>query len=144
MIVLKDPAQLAVHYDQLVSALLMASLSTVLAQRFQHMSDGEVYDPEEHGYMVIAEPGDDMKALEEDTCPIFSDWFGDSHYPDAGFAPSFEYAAEYPLCYELVFITNDSGYAILVFVPKLTGIDEQLLSLCREYAEPESDSTIHL
>jgi len=144
MIVLKDPAQLAVHYDQLDTALLMTSLSTVLAQRFRDMSEGNVYDPEEHGYIVIAQPGDDMKALEEETCPIFSDWFGDNHYPDAGFAPSFEYAAEYPLCYEMVFIANDSGFAILVFVPKLTGIDEQLLSLCREYAEPSSDSTIHL
>ena len=135
MIVLKDPAQLSAHYDQLDTALLMTSLASVLQQRFRQMSEGDVYDPELHGYIVIAHPGDDVKALEEESCPIFSDWFGDSHYPDAGFAPSFEYAAEYLLCYEMVFIANDSGFAILVFVPKLTGIDEQLLSLCREYAE---------
>jgi hypothetical protein len=144
MIVLRDPAQLAVPYDPFVSSLLMTSLSIILQQRFRDMSDDGVYDPEEHGYMVIAEPGDDMKALEEKTCPIFSDWFGDSQYPEAGFAPSFEYLAEYPLCYEMVFIANDSGFAILVFVPKLTGIDSQLLSLCREYAEPSTDLTIHL
>lgn len=136
MIVLRDPTQLTAHYDPFVSALLMTSLSSVLAQRFRDMSEGNVYDPEEHGYMVIAEPGDDMKALEEKTCPIFSDWFGDNHYPDAGFSPSFEYAAEYLLYYEMVFVTNDTGFAILVFVPKLTGINEQLLSLCRKYAEP--------
>jgi hypothetical protein len=144
MIVLRDPAQLSAHYDQLGTAIIMASLATALQQRFRDMSEGNVYDPEAHGYMVIAEPGDDMKALEEASCPIFSDWFGDSHYPDAGFAPSFEYAAEYPLYYEMVFIANDSGFAILVFVPKLTGIDAQLLSLCREYAEPAETSTIHL
>jgi hypothetical protein len=144
MMVLRDPAQLAAPYDRFVSALLMTSLSSILQQRFRDMSEDGVYDPEAHGYMVIAEPGDDMKALEEKTCPIFSDWFGDSSYPDAGFAPSFEYLAEYPLCYEMVFIANDSGFAILVFVPKLTGIDAQLLSLCRDYAEPSADLTIHL
>jgi len=144
MIVLKDPAQLSAHYDHATSALLIASLCTVIQQRFQDMSEGERYDPEEHGYIVIAEPGDDMEALEEESCPIFSDWLGGSSYPDAGFAPSFEYLAEYPLCYEMVFIANDSGFAILVFVPKLTGINEQLLSLCRDYAEPSTDLTIHL
>jgi hypothetical protein len=136
MIVLRDPAQLAAPYNSFVSALLMTSLSTVLAQRFRDMSDGDFYDPEEHGYIVIAEPGDDPKTLDEGTgCPIFSDWFGDSQYPDAGFAPSFEYLAEYPLCYEMVFIANDSGFAVLLIVPKLTGIDQQLLNLCRENVE---------
>lgn len=145
MIVLKDPAQLAAHYDQFNTAFLITSLSTVLAQRFRDMSESNRYDPEEHGYIVIAEPGDDMKALEAETCPIFSDWVGsDCHYPDEGFAPSFEYAAEYAVYYEMVFIVNDSGFAILVFVPKLTGIDEQLLGLCREYAEPSTASTSNL
>jgi hypothetical protein len=111
MIVLRDPAQLAAPYEPFVSALLMTSLSTVLAQRFRDMSDGDFYDPEEHGYIVIAEPGDDPKTLDEGTgCPIFSDWFGDSRYPEAGFA-------------------------VLLIVPKLTGIDQQLLNLCRENVE---------
>jgi hypothetical protein len=136
MMVLRDPAQLTAPYDPFVSALLMTSLSTVLAQRFRDMSEDGVYDPEEHGYIVIAEPGDDPKTLDEGTgCPIFSDWFGDSQYPEAGFAPSFEYLAEYPLCYEMVFIANDSGFAVLLIVPKLTGIDQQLLNLCRENVE---------
>jgi hypothetical protein len=136
MMVLRDPAQLAVPYESFVSALLMTSLSTVLAQRFRDMSEDGFYDPEEHGYIVIAEPGDDPQTLDEGTgCPIFSDWFGDSRYPDSGFAPSFEYLAEYPLCYEMVFIANDSGFAVLLIVPKLTGIDPQLLNLCQENVE---------
>jgi len=135
MIVLRDPAQLSIHYDQLTTAILIASLSTLLQQRFRDMSGEEVYDPDCHGYIVIAEPGDEVKALEEETgCPIFTDWFGDSHYPDDGvdFAPSFEYIDDTPLCYEQIFIFNDSGFAVLVVVPKLSGIDADLLNLCRE------------
>jgi hypothetical protein len=133
MIVLRDPKQLSAHYDQLITAILITSLSTVLEQRFRDLSGDEPYDPEGHGYIVIAEPGDEVKALEEQTgCPIFSDWFGDSHYPDADFTPSFEYMDDCPLYYEMVFIINDGGFAVLVFVPKMTGIDADLLAMCRE------------
>ena len=138
MIVLRDPAQLYAHYEQPTTAMLVSSLSRLLQQRFVDMSGEEVYDPDCHGYIVIAEPGDEVKALEEETgCPIFTDWFGDTYYPDDGadFAPSFEYLDDTLLCYEMVFIINDGGFAVLVFVPKLTGIDTQLLSLCREHGQ---------
>lgn len=140
MIVLRDPAQLSAHYDRSTTAILIASLSTLLHQRFQDMSGEEVYDLDCHGYIVITEPGDEVKALEEETgCPIFTDWFGDTHYPDDGsdFAPSIEYLDNTPLCYEMVIIINDGGFAVLLFVPKLTGIDAQLLSLCREHIQQE-------
>lgn len=138
MITLRDPAQLSAHYDQLGTAILISSLSTLLKQRFLDMSGEEVYDPDCHGYIVIAEPGDDVKALEEMTgCPIFTDWFGDSHYPDDGaaFALPCEYLDDMLLCYEMVYIINDGGFAVLLFIPKLTGIDPQLLSLCREHSQ---------
>lgn len=124
MIVLRDPSQLPNHP-------IIACLSTLLQQRFRDLSGGEVYDPDCHGYIVIAEPGDEVKALEEETgCPIFSDWFGDSHYPDADFTPAFEYLDDTPLCYEMVFIINDGGFAVLLFVPKMTGINADLLKMC--------------
>jgi len=133
MIVLRDPAQLSAHYDRFTSAMLVFSLSTLLQQRFLDMSDEEVYDPDSHGYIMIDEPGDEVKALEEETgCLIFSDWFGNSHYPDADFTPSFEYLDDTPLCYEMVFIVNDGGFAVLLFVPKMTGINADLLKMCRE------------
>ncbi|MGZ4954258.1 MAG: hypothetical protein ACXV8Q_04020 [Methylobacter sp.] len=145
MIVLRDPSHILAATESLNRALLLASLASFLQQRFRDMSEDGVYDTETHGYIVLAEPGDDPKVLDEAAgCPIFSDWFGDFQYPDSGFAPSFEYLAEYPLCYEMVFIANDSGYAILVVVPKQTGIDAQLLNLCRDYAEPAHDHLITL
>ncbi|MGZ5049961.1 MAG: hypothetical protein ACXWF8_07945 [Methylobacter sp.] len=79
MILLRDPVQLTASYDHPIPALLMASLSTVLQQCFRDMSEDGFYDPDEHGYIVIAEPGDDPKTLDEGTgCPIFGDWFGET------------------------------------------------------------------
>ena len=112
MIVLKDPTQLPL-YDQPI----VASLSEALVQRFQDLSGDE--SPHCHGYIVIVEPGDGVKALEEYTyCSI----------------SSFEYIYDDPLYYEMVFIFNDGGSAVLVFVPKVEGMDAELLNLCRDCA----------
>jgi len=112
VIVLKDPAQLPLYDQPIVS-----SLSEVLVQRFQDLSGDESSNC--HGYIVIAEPGDGVKALEEETgCPI----------------SFFEYIYDDPLYYEIVFILNDGGSAILVFVPKVEGMDADLLNLCQDCA----------
>jgi hypothetical protein len=36
----------------------------------------------------------------------------------------------------MLFILNDEGFAINIFIPKHSGIDPQLLALCTEYAVP--------
>ena len=119
MIVLRDSGQLATDQP------IVVCLSKALEQRFQDMGDD--------GYIVIAEPGDTVEALEAETgCPIFTDWFGGSRYPDPDFAPPFEYLDDSLLYYELVYILNDGGFAVLLLVPKLTGIDAELLSMCQE------------
>lgn len=140
MIVLRDPAQLSAPYPQFKTELLIASLSALLQQCFQNLGEDGVYDPEIHGYIVVAEPGDAVSALEAETgCPLLGDWFGDSRYGDDDYAPSFDYLAEHPLCYEMNYITNDDGYTVLLIVPKLPGIDPQLFSLCRENSQQTID-----
>jgi hypothetical protein len=116
MLVLRDPIHLPDHP-------IITCLSALLEQRFRDLSGDEIYDPDCHGYIVIAEPGDEVKALEEETgIPIFSD----SQYPTT----SFEYLDDTPLCYEMVFIINDGGFAVLLFVPKMTGVNADLLKMC--------------
>lgn len=139
MIVLRHPDQLTALCDQLKTELLLASLSLLLQQCFRDLSGEETYDPSVHGTIVVAESGDSATLIEKETgCPILSDWFGASHYGNDDFAPSYDHIEAHLLCYELGFITNDDGYTVLLIVPKLTGIDSDLLSLCREYAQYES------
>jgi hypothetical protein len=47
---------------------------------------------------------------------------------------------DFPCCYEAVFVTQDSGYGITLWVPKLPTIDQRLLGLCQQHAIKEADA----
>jgi hypothetical protein len=133
MIVLRDPKQLDSSPESTATAVILKILTDVLQACFNGMSDGDFYDPDEHGYIVIAEPGDEATLLEAETgYPILSDWLHGCQYGDDDFCPAFEWLEEHPCCYELCFIPNDSGFVLLLVVPKMMGIDAQLLAMCRE------------
>jgi hypothetical protein len=141
MIILRDPNQLPVSPEQQATnnptnaAFILAVLNNRLQYHFQALSAPETYDPEEHGYIVIAEPGDAVKTLKAETgCPILTDWFKESRYGDDGFAPAFDWLDEQPFCYEMGFTLNDSGFTVLLIIPKLSGIDTELLAMCCENA----------
>jgi len=131
MRVLRDPT--------LASTIEDPALRALVAQRFVEIAQGEPYDPDIFGYFVVAEPGDSVEALEAETgCPILKGLFDDTRFGEPGFAPSFEFLEEHtcPACYEAVFILNDGGFAIALFVPKQPEIDRQLLAMCETYATP--------
>jgi hypothetical protein len=39
-------------------------------------------------------------------------------------------------CFEIVFITNDDGYAVVFFLPEVSGIDPDLLRFCKSTSTP--------
>jgi hypothetical protein len=132
MILLRHPGQLAAAYENGTTAAVIASLASLLQQRFADLAAGTPYDPDAHGYLVLVEPMDTAQALETETgCPLLSDWAG-RRYGEAGFAPACEWLDEQLLYYEMGYVLNDGGAALLLIVPKLSGIDEQLVSLCRQ------------
>ena len=136
MLVLRDPA--------LASRIANPGVRKLVEERFAQILDGEPYDYDRHGYMIVVEPGDTAMALEEESgCPILSDLFGEARYGDPDFTPAAEALEEHATCYELVFILNDDGFGIEIFVPKMDGIDPTLLSMCSTYATkaPEMSST---
>lgn len=136
MIVLRNPVQLAAPYENDTTAAVIVSLSSLLQQRFADIAAGEAYDPDEHGYLVLVETVDAAKDLETETgCPILADWSGRRRYGDEGFVPACEWLDDHPLFYEMGYVLNDSGAALLLIVPKLSGIDEQLLGLCRDCSD---------
>jgi hypothetical protein len=135
MIILRHPEQLSIRHENIATEILLASLSPLLIDRFQALGTEDELDSSLHGYIVIAEPGDDDKALQTETgCPVLSDWFGDFQFGDADFAPAFDCLDDHPTCFELTYSLNDDGFTVLIFVPKLNGVNEQILSLCRESA----------
>ncbi|MEI6300392.1 MAG: hypothetical protein WCR74_03035 [Betaproteobacteria bacterium] len=129
MLVLRDPA--------LASRVADAGIRSLVEQRFAEVLAGEAYDYDQHGYFVVVEPGDTVAALEQETnCPILRNIFDEARYGNPAFSPSFEILEEHDGCYEMLFINNDSGFGITLFIPKAEGIEGSLLAMCAEFAVP--------
>lgn len=132
MKLLRDPAEIAGIEDVLLRALI--------AQRFEDFCQGEPYDPELHAQVVLVEPGDALDAIEAaGGCAITREPFSARRYGEPGFRPGFEVLEEHATCFELVFVENDGGQGVVVFIPKLAGIDDTLRRFCTEYATPAPD-----
>lgn len=132
MLILRSP--------EAASRIAHPGVRQLVEERFVQILDGEAYDCDRHGYMIVVEPGDRVDALEQESgCPILSDLFGDSRFGDPDFSPATEALEEHATCYELVFIFSDEGAGVVIFVPKVDGIDPELLAMCATYAIPASE-----
>ena len=117
MLILKDPPQL----NRINDLKLITLRLTQLAPTFPHQ-------------MIIVEPGDTIEDLETITgCPILTNPFDDIRYPDPDFVPCCEVLVDHGGCYEMVFIFSDGDDSVSLFIPK-TGVDEELLSKCAQFA----------
>ena len=133
MIVLRDP--------QATSQITDPYIRDLVALRFAQVLAGEAYDYDRHGYMVVVEPGDTVEQLEQEIgLPILHGVFDDIPFGDDDFTPCFdileEHCNEQHRIYEMVFISNDDGFATTVFVPAIEGIPGDLLAMCRSFATP--------
>ncbi len=135
MLVLNDP--------HLVNRIPDPSIRELIRQRFSEIRAGEPYDPDLHGYMVVVEPGNSVEALEQEIdFPILRNSFDDTCYGEPDFTPSFEALEEHDSCYEVVFIFNDEGFGVGIFIPKQQGVDGELLAMCAEYAVPAQETAL--
>jgi hypothetical protein len=104
----------------------------------QHRIDelgGDKFDTTELGYFLVIEPGDSIDAISAQVSyNILVNRFTGIRWDQPGFAPSFEFVEEFPACYEMVFILDDSGYGIDIFISKGTGVVPDLLAMCQRYA----------
>jgi len=115
------------------------AIRRLVEMRFMQVCAGETYDPDRHGYMLVVEPGDSVEAIERESgCPMLRNTFDDARFGDPEFTPAAEVIEEHSNCYELVFIFSDDG-GVEIFVPKVDGIDPELLAMCRQFAVPARD-----
>ena len=120
MLVLRDPA--------LARRIAVPEIRRLVEQWFLDVCTEEPYEPDIHGFVIVVEPGDSVRDLEEESgCPLL----------DADVSsPCFEILEELDTCYEMVFVPGDGDFGVVVFIPKLEGIDPDLLAVCAEYAVP--------
>jgi len=127
MIVLRDPQQL--------SQVVEPEIKAFLRQRFHDICEPEPYDPDEHGFFILVEPGDTSEQIESATgYSLMKSLFSDTVYGDEDFTPDFEYLEDQGSFFEAVFIFTDSGFAVVMIVPKEDGIDGRILELCTEFS----------
>jgi hypothetical protein len=127
MIILRDPQQL--------SQIVQPDIKAFLRQRFQDICEPEPYDPDEHGFFILVEAGDTSEQIELQTgYSLLKSLFSDTVYGDPEFTPDFEYLEDHVGFYEAVFIFTDSGFAVVMIVPKEAGIDGRILDLCVEFS----------
>ena len=122
---------------QIAMSIADPDVRRLVYTRFHQICAGEAYDYDRHGELIVVEPGDSVAALEEEGgCPILHNPFDGTRFGEPDFLPTFEALEEWPGCFEIVIIANDSGAGTLVFVPKQPGIDADLLAMCARHAQP--------
>ncbi len=106
----------------------------LVQQRIKDLG-GESFDSNELGYFLVVESSDTIEAIQKQVgFNILQNRFTGILFNATGFTPSFEFVEEFPACYDMVFVLDESGIGIELFVPKEEGIDTDLIAMCRMYA----------
>ena len=95
-------------------------------------------DIEDITRLIIVQPNDVMTALEQELgFSVFQNSSDSTHFGEPDFTPSWEWLADHGHCFEMVFIMTDDGFAHVVMIENLPGVDPDLLKLCRMYVTDE-------
>lgn len=114
------------------SNIINVHIRHFLEQRFQAITDGEVLDPDIHGYALVIEPSDTLESLLADSDGCILRGLNET----GPFVIPPESVEERPEFYDLVFVPGDGDFAVTIVVPREPGIDTQLLDLCAQIATP--------
>ena len=110
------------------------AIRELVQQRINDLG-GESFDSNELGYFLVVESSDTLEALSAQLgFDMLRNRFTGIRFNDSGFTPSFEFIEEFPACYDMVFVLDDTGIGVEIFVPKEEGIDPDLIAMCRMYA----------
>ena len=110
------------------------AIRELVQQRINDLG-GESFDSNELGYFLVVESSDALEALSAQLgFDMLRNRFTGIRFNATGFTPSFEFIEEFPACYDMVFVLDDTGIGVEIFVPKEEGIDPDLIAMCRMYA----------
>lgn len=110
------------------------AIRELVQQRINDLG-GESFDSNELGYFLVVESSDTLEALSAKLgFDMLRNRFTGIRFNATGFTPSFEFIEEFPACYDMVFVLDDTGIGVEIFVPKEEGIDPDLIAMCRMFA----------
>ncbi|QTN29975.1 hypothetical protein HZ993_09295 [Rhodoferax sp. AJA081-3] len=115
------------------SAIVDAEIRRLVEQRLTDLG-GLAFDASELGYFLVLEPGDTMESVNAQLgFDILANRFTGTRFDAPGFTPSFEFIEAFPVSYDLVFILDDSGFGVEIFVPITIDLPH-LLQMCSLHA----------
>lgn len=124
------------HSPDDLEGLADEALARVIRQRFTELAAYDDFRFDELAEFWLVQPGDTVDTLEAATqMPIAHGWCSDARYPAPDFAPAWEVLEAHATGFEMVFVTSDSGYGTVLWIPA-TDSDDTLLRMCTEYASP--------
>lgn len=127
MQVIRDPASTA--------QIANPEIRRLVEQRIYDLGK-EPFDLAALGYFLVIEPGDSLDTINAQLgFRILANCWTGLHFGQPGFTPAFEFVESFSGCFDMVFIIDDSGFGIEVFIPKTIDIPE-LLVMCKRYAVP--------
>ena len=113
-----------------------AEIRQLVQQRINDLG-GDSFDSSELGYFLVIEPGDSLDAIAAQLgFSIIANRFTGIRYDQEGFTPSFEFIEAIGNCYDMVFVIQDSGYALEAVLERAIGVDADLLAMCALHATP--------
>jgi hypothetical protein len=113
-----------------------AAIRTLVQHRIDELG-GDKFNTTELGYILVIDPGDSIVTISAQLgFSILANRFTGIRSDQPGFTPSFEFVEEFPSCFEIVIILDDSGYGVDIFISKGSGVDPDLLAMCQRYATP--------
>ena len=118
------------------------AIRELVQQRINDLG-GEAFESSELGYFLVVEAGDTIEAIQAQLgFDLLRNRVTGIRFNAIGFTPSFEFIEEFPACYDMVFVLDDTGIGIELFVPKKEGINSDLTAMCRmfAYTAPPEDS----
>ncbi len=101
---------------------------------------GDAFDTHAIGYFLVVEAADTIEVISATVgFNILHNRFTGIRFDATGFTPSFEFIEEFPSCFDMVFVLDDSGFGVEMFVCKGEGLNAdcvhpELLAMCRMYA----------
>lgn len=129
MQIISDPAETNLIADPELRHLIEKTIAA--------LSPDGPYDPDVLGYFLIVQPGDTLATINAQIgFDILANKWTGIRFDQPGYTPSFEVLEEHAGYWEVVFIVDDSGYGIELFIPKAASIDPDLLAMCAQHAVP--------
>lgn len=128
MLVIKDSASLALVPDPAIRQMIQ--------QRMDAIASIEPYNATLHGYFLVVQLQDALDPVNQQVgFDILSNRWTGLRYDHPEYTPAFEILEEYQTVWDLLFVVDQSGSAIELFICKDIAIPE-LLAMCQQHAVP--------